>query len=115
MFCLPDRTPLKLKRETWKLQMARVTQGDSWRQKKIQSTVDLICTRIAHSHYLSPAKECEIVWPAGLTQPGPQFSQALHFRNILNSILKGAWYLPGVEDCSRAQLLNTISPRLWHV
>lgn len=84
-------------------------------ERKIQSTVDLICTRIAHIHYLSPAKECEIERAAWLTEPGSQFSQALHFRNMLNSILKRAWYLPGVEVCFKAQLLNTTPPGLWHV
>lgn len=42
-------------------------------REKIHSTVDLVCTRVAHIHYLYPAKECEIVRAARLTQPGHHF------------------------------------------
>lgn len=66
-----------------------MTAGEGRREKSsIPQTVVLICTRTVHISYLSPAEECEIVWAAWLTQSGPQFSQVLHFRNILNSILK---------------------------
>lgn len=93
-----------------------MTAGEGRREKSsIPQTVVLICTRTVHISYLSPAEECEIVWAAWLTQSGPQFSQVLHFRNILNSILKADGYLPGVEGCFRAQLQNTTPPGSWHV
>lgn len=81
-------------------------------ETKVRCNVDLVllCTRIVHISYLSPTKECEIVWVAWLTQPGLQYSKAPHFRNMLNSILKADKYLPGVEDCFRAQLLNKTPP-----
>lgn len=81
----------------------------------ITQTVDLIRPRVVHIPYLSPAEECEITRAAGLTQSGPRFSQALHFRNILNSIFKADGYLPGEEGCCRAPFLNATPPGSWRV